>query len=189
MHETLPRHDLSPGALKALAHPLRQKLLYHLAFVGPASATSVAEALGESSGSTSYHLRQLARQGLIEEIPERSRGRARWWRLIPLDLRGPTADALDSDEGRATADELGRIRLRRDRELVARYVRERERFGEWALLSMFSSSATRMTKDEFVRFTEDHVELLKRYWRPAEQCPPEAAPIAALFYAFPWPGE
>lgn len=45
----------------------------------------MAKALGESTGTTSYHLRKLAEQHLIEEIPERSAGRERWWRLLPID--------------------------------------------------------------------------------------------------------
>lgn len=54
---------------------------------------------------------------------------------------------------------------------------------------MFSSSATRLTPEELAEFTERYVELIKSYWRPPEECPPDAEPVAVLFYAFPWPGE
>jgi DNA-binding transcriptional ArsR family regulator len=186
MSEPLPRRDVTElDELKALAHPLRQRMLYHLAFVGSASSTSLARAFGESTGSTSYHLRQLARFGFIEEDPERSRGRERWWRLVPLDLR----DLSEELTGTAEAGQLGRIRLERDRSLVDRYLANRHRFGRLAEAAMFSSSATRLTDEELSCFTEEYVALLKRWWRAPEERPPEAAPIAVLFYAFAWPGE
>jgi DNA-binding transcriptional ArsR family regulator len=184
--EALPRRDLaSLDELKALAHPLRQRMLYHLAFVGSASSTSLAQALGESTGSTSYHLRQLARFGFIEEDEERGRGRERWWRLVPLDLR----ELADELQATPEASQLGRIRFERDRSLVDRYLANRHRFGGLAEAAMFSSSATHLTEEELRRFAEEYVGLLKRWYRPPEERPAEAAPIALLFYAFPWPGE
>ena len=66
------------AAVRALAHPLRLELLDLLRFEGPSTATLLAGRVGESSGATSYHLRQLARYGYIEE--ERRSGRERWWR-------------------------------------------------------------------------------------------------------------
>ena len=60
-------------ALHALAHPLRNRLLGLLRLEGPSTATRV----GESSGSTSHHLRQLAADGFVEEVP--GQGAGRWW--------------------------------------------------------------------------------------------------------------
>jgi DNA-binding transcriptional ArsR family regulator len=57
---------------KALAHPLRGEMLRHLDSRGPATSTTIAEALGENTGTTSYHLRVLADAGIIEEVPERA---------------------------------------------------------------------------------------------------------------------
>jgi hypothetical protein len=53
---------------------------------------------------------------------------------------------------------------------------------------MFSSSALHLTEDELRRFGEEYVELVKRWWRPDGEERPGAVPVAALFYAFPWPG-
>ncbi|MGI8880874.1 MAG: helix-turn-helix domain-containing protein [Jatrophihabitans sp.] len=72
--------DLNTDALKALTHPLRLRLLGRLRQGGPSTATKLGEAVGESSGATSYHLRQLARYGLVSEQP--SAGRERWWRAV-----------------------------------------------------------------------------------------------------------
>ncbi|MEU1087610.1 winged helix-turn-helix domain-containing protein [Streptomyces sp. NPDC005576] len=74
----MPDHALPDRALPD--HPLRVALLDLLAEAGTLTATEAAERLGHSSGLCSFHLRQLARHGLIEEVPE-SRGRARPWRL------------------------------------------------------------------------------------------------------------
>ena len=60
---------------RTLANPLRRRILSHLQQQREANSTSLARALGESTGTTSYHLRQLAEQGFIEEIP-REVGRA-----------------------------------------------------------------------------------------------------------------
>ncbi|MER5733773.1 winged helix-turn-helix domain-containing protein [Streptomyces sp. NPDC002138] len=73
------RH-LDAHTLRGLAHPLRMRLLAALRHDGPATASQLAERLGESSGATSYHLRQLAAHGFVEDAPEHGKGRERWWR-------------------------------------------------------------------------------------------------------------
>lgn len=80
------RAALTPEALKAFAHPLRMALYGELAQRGPATASQLARALGESSGQTSYHLRQLERHGFVEDDPNHNGGRERWWRPIGFAL-------------------------------------------------------------------------------------------------------
>lgn len=69
-----------PVALRALAHPVRLRLLGTLRVDGPSTATRLAERLGLNSGATSYHLRQLAHHGFVVEDAERGNSRDRWWR-------------------------------------------------------------------------------------------------------------
>lgn len=69
-----------PTALKALAHPVRLRMLGMLRIDGPATASGLAMRLGLNSGATSYHLRQLATHGFIEEDRDRGNRRERWWR-------------------------------------------------------------------------------------------------------------
>ncbi|MFD7835936.1 ArsR/SmtB family transcription factor [Streptomyces sp. NPDC059761] len=71
---------LDARSLRGLAHPLRIRMLAMLRHEGPATASQLAERLGESSGATSYHLRQLAAHGFVEDAPEHGKGRERWWR-------------------------------------------------------------------------------------------------------------
>src|SRR5437763_15032503 len=89
---------------KALSHPLRQEILGHLGEHEAATATTIAAALCENTGTTSYHLRVLADAGTIEEVTERAHGRERWWRTIPADHRSPDYDSL-SPHDRAALDE------------------------------------------------------------------------------------
>lgn len=86
-----------PEALKAFAHPLRMAIYDYLTLHGSATATQVGRHLGESSGQTSYHLRQLARHGIVEDDPERTGGRERWWR--PVSVRFEADDLVDADGG------------------------------------------------------------------------------------------
>lgn len=77
-----PRRErvLDARSLRGLAHPMRVELLSLLRRHGPATATGLADRLGERSGTTSWHLRQLAEHGFIEEVPDRGTTRERWWR-------------------------------------------------------------------------------------------------------------
>src|SRR3954470_25023388 len=63
----LRRKELDAPSLKALAHPLRVQILRLLELREQMSVTSLAGELGETTGAVSYHLRQLARHGLVEE--------------------------------------------------------------------------------------------------------------------------
>lgn len=78
--------SIGPEALKAFAHPLRMAMYLELGRRGSATASGLARVLGESSGQTSYHLRQLERHGFVEDDPERSGGRERWWRAVGFDM-------------------------------------------------------------------------------------------------------
>ena len=70
----------TPAALRALAHPVRLRMLGLLRIEGPATATTLATRLGLNTGATSYHLRQLAQHGFIAEDAERGNARDRWWK-------------------------------------------------------------------------------------------------------------
>lgn len=65
---------------RALAHPVRLSLLETLFLEGPLTATEAGERIGESPTTCSFHLRQLAKYGFVEEAGG-GRGRARPWRL------------------------------------------------------------------------------------------------------------
>jgi DNA-binding transcriptional ArsR family regulator len=70
---------LDLASLKALAHPLRVQILETLSRYGAQTACGLAELLDESSGSTSYHLRQLAKHDFVHEVEGKGTARERWW--------------------------------------------------------------------------------------------------------------
>src|SRR6188768_1441441 len=94
--------------LRALAHPLRSRLLGALRFHGPATSTALAARLGTNSGATSYHLRQLADAGLVEDDPEHPGGRDRWWRAAHDMTSWRSADFEDDPDARAADEWLQR---------------------------------------------------------------------------------
>ncbi|MDY0810841.1 winged helix-turn-helix domain-containing protein [Kitasatospora purpeofusca] len=61
-------------------HAVRAALLDLIAEWGSITSNQAAQMLRQSSGTCSFHLRQLARHGLIEEAPTGD-GRSRPWRL------------------------------------------------------------------------------------------------------------
>lgn len=86
-----PSHPSDPGepvrhidarSLRGLAHPLRMRMLELLKLDGPATSTRLAERLGENTGTVSWHLRQLAEHGFIEEVADRGTKRERWWQAV-----------------------------------------------------------------------------------------------------------
>jgi predicted ArsR family transcriptional regulator len=70
-----------PKALRALAHPLRMRLLHVISQEGTATATQCARLVGESVANCSYHLNTLAKYDYIEEA-EGGQGREKPWRLV-----------------------------------------------------------------------------------------------------------
>jgi DNA-binding transcriptional ArsR family regulator len=89
-------HFLTPSSLKALAHPIRVQLLGLLRLEGPSTATALAARIGESSGTTSYHLRQLAAADFVVEDSERGNARDRWWKAAQESTR-LEPNQLDND--------------------------------------------------------------------------------------------
>src|SRR3954447_11020359 len=72
-------HD--PRVLRAIAHPVRSRILTELDAHGSLRAADVAQVLGIPANQASFHLRQLARFGLVEEDPAAARDkRDRVWR-------------------------------------------------------------------------------------------------------------
>src|SRR5690606_16678741 len=83
-HENRTAKDIEVSAemMKGLAHPLRARIFSLLMTKGPATATLLAETLGESSGSTREHRRDVAQYGVIGEDPRDENAKERWWRRV-----------------------------------------------------------------------------------------------------------
>ncbi|MDO8143084.1 MULTISPECIES: helix-turn-helix transcriptional regulator [Isoptericola] len=78
----------TPEALKAIAHPLRQRILMDLVVAGHARAADLARSVDAPANSVSFHLRTLAKAGMVVEAPELARdGRDRVWRPVAENFR------------------------------------------------------------------------------------------------------
>jgi DNA-binding transcriptional ArsR family regulator len=121
-----------PERLKALAHPLRMRLLGLLRLEGPGTASSFAKKLNESSGATSYHLRQLARHGFIEVDEELGTGREKWWKAAHDVTHWSMADFLDDPAVAAVADTMRRQILSAQAEFLNAYFEKEHEWGrDW----------------------------------------------------------
>lgn len=114
----MPSREPTRVQMWAMAHPLRLEIL-GLLVEGPATASQLARRLGESSGTTSYHLRILARTGAVVEEPELGTRRERWWRRPDTFVLIPTDDDV---EGRAITARMLGLFFARDEEARRRLV-------------------------------------------------------------------
>ncbi|MDH2427750.1 helix-turn-helix domain-containing protein [Sphaerisporangium sp. TRM90804] len=177
-----------PQALKAVAHPLRVRLLGSLRMDGPATATELAARFGESSGSTSYHLRQLARYGFVEPDPEPRDARERRWRAVHRYTAWSESELGASPEGREAAGFMRERQfevLTRDRE---RFEREREAWGpEWREAGGMSDDIGRLTPAS-LSLLFDRVFDLVRELEAADEGLPGTERVAIHLAAFPTRG-
>ncbi|GAA2157162.1 ArsR/SmtB family transcription factor [Actinomadura napierensis] len=173
-------------ALKALAHPRRQRILQHLGLHGPATSATLARALGLNTGATSYHLRELAKYGFVEEAPKRGHARERWWRAPVRDLRIPPR-SRQSEQMRAVVDEVVRLEIAEDVEQFLQV--QRDSPGPWSDAFPHSRGSIRITPDELAEFFEDYIKLINRYKRSEADTPPGARTVRTRFFAFPAPPE
>jgi DNA-binding transcriptional ArsR family regulator len=166
--------ELDPQNLRGLAHPLRMRILGALRTYGPSTATKLAERLGQSSGATSYHLRQLAAYGFVTEAEEKAGpGRERWWRAASRYTNLPRGSAREG-----VADAEGFMRA-----LAADCYREMDGFlAELATLPAawdegwtMSDRILRLTPEEAKQLRFEIAEVVERY-REEDPESPERRP-------------
>lgn len=178
-------------ALKALAHPLRVRILHVLTTRGPQTSSSLAVELGESTGSTSYHLRQLEAKGFIAEDASLGTARERWWRRAVDLVQLRTKDLADQPEGRTASAAVLGVWTQHDGELLRAFIATgEERYDEPTLVAArVSSRAATMPASELHRLTRDVHQLVQERVAAAERAQPDEADpahrIQIQFNAFP----
>jgi len=156
-------HD--PEVLKAFAQPFRQRLYRLLAQVGPATVGMLAKHLGGADpGLVSYHLRELARRGFVEDAPELARDRReRWWRLVP----GPTTWSwrdFTTPEGRAIASTAKTQMVIDEFERLRHYEQTRETWDEsWQEAAVSSDSFLYLSPAELSQLSAEIQEMVVRW--------------------------
>ncbi|SFP23246.1 Helix-turn-helix domain-containing protein [Actinomadura madurae] len=179
-----PRQLSDAAALRALRHPLRKRIMRVLDRDGPATATSLARALGENTGATSYHLRQLAAHGFIEEASEHGSGRERWWRVPRHDLRFPPRSRM-SPEMRRELAKFEQFEAVEDAEALARFQARRDLMGKWGDAELFARGELALTLPQVTEFWNDYMALFTRYVQASDPPDPDARTILVRFMAFP----
>ncbi len=175
---------LDASALRVLAHPLRSRLLVALRLDGPATATTLAGALGTNTGATSYHLRRLASVGLVEET-DTGRGRERWWRASSAAHGWTERDVAGDPDGEAASDWLRRLYLRTFVEGSERWLAvQREWAIEWREAADSSDFLVRVTPAQLVALREEIQALMTRFRDPTPD-DPAAEPVIVYVHALP----
>jgi DNA-binding MarR family transcriptional regulator len=156
------RRTPDPLALRALAHPLRWKLIDLVGSEQSATATRCAEVLGESVASCSYHLGILAKYGYIELVPDQPGGREKPWQLTTYeqDLSTEGLDEAGTLAAQAATEAFLDHELARIKDRLRRQDLEP---AEWREASHLLGSTTYVTADELLQIKNELVEIADRY--------------------------
>ncbi len=166
-----------------LAHPLRARLLSRLRRRGPATATTLAKALDTNTGATSYHLRQLAAVGLVEETGE-GKGRERWWRPAHEMHSWSLSSVVDDPDSRAASNWLSGYALRLFMERAERWARTRDTEPvEWQDTAGASDFLLHMNATGLHDLHQDLYAVIERH--RAAQPGPGARSLVLFLHAFP----
>jgi DNA-binding transcriptional ArsR family regulator len=186
---TEPRRAIEltdPRALRAVAHPLRLRLVGLLRREGPLTATKAGEVLGESPASCSFHLRQLAKYGLVEEAGG-GHGRERPWRATAQFTSWPLV-ARDPELG-AAAELLSKVVAERYFEQIFRWLEARaDDPADWQEAAIFGDRMLYLTSSELAELEREIKAVLEPYAeRTATRAlrPEDARLVTLILAAFP----
>jgi predicted transcriptional regulator len=165
-----------PRALRAVAHPIRLELLGLLRRSGPLTATQAAARIGEIPASCSFHLRQLAKYGLVEEAGG-GRGRERPWRATAIFTRWPAVGG-DGEESEEAAAMLSRVVVERYFEQAIEWLeRSRSEPSEWTELGDVGDRVLYLTPEELEELNEGLESMLEPFTERLED--PSTRPVGA----------
>jgi DNA-binding transcriptional ArsR family regulator len=175
---------LDATSVRALAHPLRARLLATLRLKGPATATALARELETNSGATSYHLRRLAEVGLVVDTGDGD-GKSRVW-AAGAEVTEVVPSDFDGDEDAATAmGWLERDWLRHFTEKFGRWLDVRPTWpGRWRDAAGMNDAMVVVTAEQLSELSAEIREVVARYARVG-QGNPQAHRVAAYAVFYP----
>jgi DNA-binding transcriptional ArsR family regulator len=156
---------------------------------GPATASMLARELDESSGATSYHLRELEKVGFVEDDPERRSGRERWWRRSVGLVVVPSDPADDAEYASALAQLRSVIVERDDRALAHYFATVADEPSEWQEASFLGGWSVYATPEEIAAFGKLIFEEVGKLQRKKDERPPDARAVHVTFRAMIQPGD
>jgi DNA-binding transcriptional ArsR family regulator len=178
-----------PKVLEALAHPVRLDLLSYLMSDGPATASVCARAVGDTPSNCSYHLRELAKHGLVEPASSPD-GRERPWRATVTGFRTIESGAEPgSAEAQGTA-ELAAASVALDQRLLRDYLANRDEVtAEWQAADQYAQYTLRISPEELRDLGERLDALIRPLIAATRRQPPDNAELVHLtLVAFPRTG-
>jgi DNA-binding transcriptional ArsR family regulator len=175
----MPRPDrdrvvlTDPRAIRALAHPARLVIIETLAPGEELTATELAEVTGLSPSATSYHLKALAKWGIVEAGEARADGRDRPWkatgRSVMVSSEVPSSTAVAEI---AILDTF----LDRNRVLATEFLRRQaDEPPEWRDAAELSSHDYWLTAEELAKA----VQAMRDALAPYEERMRDARPAAS----------
>ncbi len=155
-----------PRILRAIAHPHRNRILSELHAAGPLRAADIAQRLDIPANRASFHLRQLAKYGLIVEAPEEARDRRdRVWKMADEDgISFRSEDMLAQPGGEAAMVVYRRSAQAWGHLLVDLSTTPDDPGRE----KYISNGSLRFTQEELAEYSAD-VTALKQRWRKRTQ--------------------
>lgn len=175
-----------PGAMRALAHPTRLRLLGELRVRGPQSVGMLCEVVDEPAGSVSYHLGKLATHGFVEEAPEHARDRReRWWRAAHERTTWEPLEVLEDPERRAAMSTLHRTLLQRYQDNLLGYLESEASLSpEWAGSAASGDTVTHLTAAELAELRDELDTLAARWSARNDPDRPDARAVSLIYHAF-----
>jgi DNA-binding transcriptional ArsR family regulator len=178
-----------PRALRGIAHPLRLALVGLLRREGPLTATQAAELLEVSDALCSFHLRQLAKYGLVEEAGG-GRGRERPWRATALFTVWPGSTSTPAMA--AASELLETLIATRYFELLTAWIhRKPNESPEWQDAAEFGDDILWVTAEELAELDREIDSLLEPFvhrLQDRDARPAGARQVTMLRLAFPYSG-
>ena len=147
-----------PRAIRAIAHPARQRIIDELYNGRVLTATECAELAGLTPSATSYHLRALERWGIVERADTSTDGRERPWRAAGGSLEVPSQQGLG---GRIATQAMMRTTVDR---LIEQF-EELPASDPWDALSMLRRTRLWLTKEEADQFNNEVAAVIDGYRR------------------------
>lgn len=181
-----PSRRVDSRSLRALAHPLRMKILDRLALHGPNTSTGLAKELEESTGTISWHLRNLAEYGFIEEEPDRGTKRERWWRAMAQPMTVATTELRRDPDTRAALTVYLHEVVQRYFNRVVRYINE-DWDDRWRSAGTFSDwTNLQLTPEQLQTLNEELQAVIARHTRSGDTAPDAGSrPVVVQIQSFP----
>jgi DNA-binding transcriptional ArsR family regulator len=175
-----------PSAMRALAHPLRLKLLGLLRRDGAHSVGELSELVDAAPGSVSYHLTTLHRFGFVEEAPELARdGRERWWRAAHAMTGYEPSELLQDPESAAAGRHMRRAFLQGHLAEQLDYLDAEPALpGDWVAAATAGDTIAYLTAEELADLSREVNALAEKWNRPREGAPAGAEPVRFIYSAF-----